>query len=217
MRLQNRYEVRETISERPGVTRYRGLDHGDGSSAPVAVVILRQKLPQMADPIPVEETAPAAPAAESDDEVFPVFDEVFPTTSPVTEVLSAQPLWPSLDWEQALLATLEHAGLPAVLDRFTEDGFDYLIEEAPAGQLLWDAWDDPEADSAKRFGYLAEIAEVLHKIHQCNALLEGLRPTLSSSRRTVMPRLTDLGDLLPLPVPADLPLRRTLVHRARSC
>jgi len=210
VRLKNRFEVRETISERPGVTRYRGLDHGEGAAAPVAVVILRQQLPQMADPMPAEETAPAVVAESDDDEVLPVFDEVFPSASPVTEILSAQPLWPSLDWEQTLLSTLEHPGLPAVLDRFSEDGFDYLVEEAPAGEPLWNAWDDPEADSAKRFGYLAEIADILHRIHQCNAILEGLRPDLIVVSPQGHARLADLSDLLPLPLPADLPLRRTL-------
>ncbi len=56
---------------------------------------------------------------------------------------------------------------------------------SPAGPPLWDAWDDPEADAEQRFGWLAQIAEVLHCLHQA-----GRHPrrrcgrTSSSSRRT---------------------------------
>ncbi|MGH7172452.1 MAG: protein phosphatase 2C domain-containing protein, partial [Gemmataceae bacterium] len=210
-RLKDRFEVGEAIGERSGVTRYRGLDHGDGSGAAVAVVIVRQAAIRPAEAILEEEAPPAEaiPAAEEDDEdVLPVFDDVFPTVLPTTEILPAQPIWPSLDWEQELLSTLEHPGLPAVLDRFTEGDFDYLIEEVPTGQSLWDAWDDPEADSAKRYGCLAGVAELLHRLHQCNALLEGLRPEIIVIAPNGQPRLTDLGELLPLPLPADLPLRR---------
>ncbi|HWG42620.1 MAG TPA: protein phosphatase 2C domain-containing protein, partial [Gemmataceae bacterium] len=211
--LKNRYEIREPISERSGVTRYRGLDHGDGSSSPVPVTIIREArqafdaLPA-AEAIPVEDTAVAL--EDNDDDVLPVFDDVFPTATPATEILGAQPVWPSLEWEQALLSTLEHSGLPAVLDRFTEDDFDYLIEEVPAGRSLWDAWDDPEADAAQRFGYLAQIADILHRLHQCNAILEGLRPDIITVSSNGQARLADLGDLLPLPLPADVSLRRTL-------
>ncbi len=214
VRLKNRFEIRERISERAGVTRSRGLDYGDGSTAPVPVTIIRQASPTQADALPAAEAIPveAAPLAvtESDEEVLPVFDDVFPTASPVTEYLGAEPVWPSPDWEQTLLSTLEHPGLPAVLDRFSEDGFDYLLEEVPTGQPLWDAWDDPQADAAKRFGYLAEVADILHRLHQCNAILEGLRPEIIVVSQEGHPRLTDLGDLLPLPLPADVPLRRTL-------
>jgi protein phosphatase len=210
-RLRNRYELREIISDRMGVTRYRGLDHGVGSAPPVPVIVVRQALPKAAEPIAAAEAplAEALPVAEGDDEILPMFDELPTTTTPVTEVLPAQPIWPSVEWEHTLLSTVEHAGLPAVLDRFTEDGFDNLVEEAPAGRSLWDAWDDPEADSEKRFGYLAEVAEILHRLHQCNAIVEGLRPELIVITTEGRARLTDLGDLLALPLPADLPLRRT--------
>jgi serine/threonine protein phosphatase PrpC len=219
VRLKDRFEIREQISERSGVTRYRALDHGDGSAEAVPVVIVRQPTMRQAEPIgatgipPVAEETPLAeplPAADNDEEVLPDFDEVVPTALPTTEVLPPQPVWPSLDWEQMLLSTLEHPGLPAVLDRFTEGDFDYLVEEVPAGRSLWDAWDDLEADSAKRFGYLAEVAEILQRLHQCNVILEGLRPEIIVVSPDGHARLADLGDLLPLPLPADLPLRRTL-------
>jgi serine/threonine protein phosphatase PrpC len=209
-RLKDRFEVREQISERSGVTRYRGLDLGDGSAPPVPVVIVRQAVPRLAEAVAVAEEVPAEalPIAEENEEILPVFDDVLPTVPPMTAIPGAQPTWPSLEWEQALLSTLEHPGLPAVIDRFTEGDYDYLVEEAPTGRLLWDAWDDPDANSRQRFGYLAEVAEILHCLHQGNAILEGLRPEIVVVSPEGRARLTDLGDLLPLPLPADLPLRR---------
>jgi serine/threonine protein phosphatase PrpC len=209
-RLKDRFEVRERISERCGVTRYRGLDHGDGSGAPVPVVIVRQAVLPQAEAVSVEETLPAEPLppAEDDDAFLPSFDEAPPTALPDTQALPALPAWPSLDWEQGLLTTLRHPGLPALLDRFTEGEFEYLVEEMPTGRTLWDAWDDPEAGSEQRFGYLVEIAEILHQLHQHAVILEGLRPEIIVITPEGHARLKDLGELLPLPLPADLPLRR---------
>jgi serine/threonine protein phosphatase PrpC len=211
VRLKERYEIRETISDRLGVTRYRALDHGVGSGPAIPVVVVRQAVAHPAEAIAVEEAALAEPivAEEDDEDVLPMFEDGL-EAAPVTEIRDAPSVWPSLDWEQNLLATLEHPGLPSVLDRFTEGDFDYLIEEAPQGRSLWDAWDDPEADAAKRFGYLAEVAEILHRLHQCNVLLEGLRPEIIVIAPDGHARLNDLSDLLPLPLPADLPLRRSL-------
>jgi protein phosphatase len=208
VRLKTRFEILEPLGAREGVNRYRGLDHGDGSARPTPVVIIRQQLPKLADTLSAEEVA-AATTQEASEEILPVFDDILPTATPVTDALGAQPLWPSLEWEQALLTNLQHPGLPAVLDRFTEDGFDYLVEEMPAGRSLWDAWDDPEADSARRFGYLADLAEILRHLHRGNALIEGLRPNIVVITPDERVRLADLGDLLPLPLPADVPLQHT--------
>jgi protein phosphatase len=210
VRLKDRFEVREQIGEREGVTRYRGVDLGDGSAPPTPVVIVRQATPRPAEP--VEEAAPAEalPVAEENEEILPAFDDVLPSALPTTEILAAQPAWPSLEWEQELLFSLAHPGLPAVLDRFTEGDYDYLIEEAPAGRSLWEAWDDPDADSRQRYDYLVEVAEILHLLHQNNLILEGLRPEIIVVSPEGRARLTDLSELLSLPLPADLPLKRTL-------
>ncbi len=194
-------------SARQGVSRYRGLDHGDGSAGPTPVVIVRQELPKLADTVSPEEAASAA--HEAGEDILPAFDDILPTATPLGDAHNAQPLWPRIAWEQDLLSTLQHPGLPAVLDRFSEDGFDYLIEEVPPGRSLWDAWDDPEADSARRYGYLADLAEVLRQLHRGNAIIEGLRPNLVVITPDGRARLADLGDLLPLPLPADVPLQRT--------
>jgi serine/threonine protein phosphatase PrpC len=212
LRLRDRFEVRERISERCGVTRYRGLDHGNGSGTPVPIVVVRQAVLRPAEAIPAEEVPPAEPAAteENEEELLPGFDLPPSSEPPTTEYAHTKPVWPSLDWEQAFLSTLKHPGLPAVLDRFAEGDFEYLVEEAPAGQTLWEAWDDPEADSSRRFGYLAEVAEILHQLHQNHTILEGLRPEIIVLSPDGQARLTDLGELLPLPLPADMPLRRSL-------
>ena len=50
--------------------------------------------------------------------------------------------------------------------------------KCPQGSSLWDAWDEPEADAAIRYGWLQQIAEGLHALHQAGAILEGVRPDL---------------------------------------
>src|SRR5262249_32335816 len=62
----------------------------------------------------------------------------------------------------------------------------------------------------QKYGLLAQVAETMHSLHQANAMLEALRPDLVVVTDDGHARLTDLSDLLPLPVPADAPLRGTL-------
>src|SRR5205814_1910119 len=81
------------------------------------------------------------------------------------------------------------------LDQFTQDGFEYLVEELPTGQVLWDAWDDPQASAEQRFGWLKQIAGALHHLHQGGAILEGLRPDIVVVVNGEHARLTDLSDL----------------------
>jgi serine/threonine protein phosphatase PrpC len=135
---------------------------------------------------------------------------VVPSAAPVTESLPAAPTWPNLAWEYVLLSTLEHPARPGVIASFSEQGKDYLVEEIPEGRTLWDAWDDPESDSSQRFSWLVEIAQALHQLHQCGAMLEGLRPELVVIDAQGHARLRDLGDLLPLPFRAEVPIRGTL-------
>jgi serine/threonine protein phosphatase PrpC len=99
---------------------------------------------------------------------------------------------------------------PVILDTFVEGEFEYLVIETPQGRSLWDAWDDPEADSEKRFGWLKQIAEALHELHGRSALLEALRPDIVVVTSEGQARLTDVSDLLPLPVPPNPPLRASL-------
>src|SRR5262249_31926766 len=66
------------------------------------------------------------------------------------------------------------------------------------------------APADRRFGWLVQIADALRRLHQAGALLEALPP----DKIIVTPQgeacLTDLADLLPLPLPRDPPLRGAL-------
>src|SRR5262249_25793667 len=157
--------------ERGGVRRYRGVDHGVGLDdvGPVPVTILRMEKVAVAQV--VDTALPAAPVAEAapfdgGDEILPSFEDVLPAVGPATGLLPAQPDWPSLHWERNLLEIIQHPSVPALLDSFEEDGFDYVVEELPTGRSLWDAWDDPEATSEQRFTLLKQIAEALRALHQ---------------------------------------------------
>jgi protein phosphatase len=119
------------------------------------------------------------------------------------------PSWPSIAWEANLLARTQHPVLPRVLDRFREGEFEYLIEEAPLGRNLWDAWEDRTVPAGKRFGWLKELAESLDQLHRRGAILEGLRPDIVVVSAQGQARLTDLSELLPLPLPAEAPIRGT--------
>jgi protein phosphatase len=216
VKLQGRYEVGQQISDKLGVVRYRGFDHGEGSAAPIPVFIVQQAV--AAAPPAAEPVAEEIPEGEEigDEELMPSFDDVLlggvpsTLTAPGTEILPAQPVWPSLAWERNLLTTLEQPGLPRVLAEFTEDGYDYLVVEIPDGRSLWDAWDDPESTADQRFGWLMQVAETLHSLHNFKCILEGLRPDYVVIAADGQARLNNLSDLLPLPVPADAPIRGTL-------
>src|SRR5207248_1926773 len=121
-------------------------------------------------------------------------------------VAEEAPNWPSLAWEAALLNKVLHPLLPRVLDRFVEGGAEYLVLDVPTGQSLWDAWDEPDATYETRYGYLKYIAEGLHQLHRAGAMLEFIRPDLFVVPEDGRPRLTDLSDLLPLPLPNNPPV-----------
>src|SRR5207248_2920816 len=104
-RLKDRYELHEVISERPGVTRFRGFDHETGQP----VVIIRGELPEMAEALLLEEEVQPV-EAEAGDELLPSFDAPAP---PVAQppAAAAGPLWPSVAWELALLEKARHPAL----------------------------------------------------------------------------------------------------------
>jgi serine/threonine protein phosphatase PrpC len=200
-RLQGRYELGERVAERSDVERYRALDH-EAPGAPVPVVIVRQPLP-----LEVEAPAPESMSVEENDEILPSFDEPTAACFPKTDVMPGRPAWPSISWERMLLHTLDHPALPARLDHFIDNTHEYLVLEVPTGRSLWDAYDDPDADGQTKFGYLAEIAETLLRLHQSNAMLEELRPDIIVVGDDGRVHFTDLSDLLPLPLPLGAPIR----------
>ncbi len=202
MRLKDRYEIVSSLTERGGVTRFGGLDHS--TNPPRAVVLVQavaQELPQ-AVVQPSEDTI-AGPL----EELLPTFEETLPVAKFDTE---EPPPWPGVVWEHRLLTRLNHPGLPKVVECFAEGGNDYLIEEQPQGNGLWDAWDDPAVDSNTRYGWLKQIAQTLHALHSAGAVCESLRPDIITITADGQAVLNDLGDLLPMPLPAGTQIRATL-------
>jgi serine/threonine protein phosphatase PrpC len=208
--LQGRYELGQLLNQRGGVFRYRGLDHGDGTGAPVPVVLLRAKVPPSA-PSPSEAAdVPAATPLAEDEMIAPALDLGPDATEPITANLVNPATWPSIAWEEVLLETTAETLLPSVRDGFIEGDWEYLVEEWPSGRPLWDAWDDPEATAAQRFGWLRQLAEGLNRLHRAGVILESLRPEMVVLSPEGQPRLTDLSELLPWPLPPDAPLRPSL-------
>ncbi len=200
MRIKSQYELVELLNERAGVARFRALDHGTGTPAPV--MILRGEVPEMSAVL-LDEAEPVVPLEEGDD-YLPSFDEPA-AAAPVAAVAST---WPSVAWEQGLLENARHPALPTVIDTFVEDKYEYLVEEIPAGQNLWDVW--TEANAATRYGWLKQVAEGLDALHKVGAIIEGIRPDIITVSNDGQAVITDLSDVLPLPVPADAPIKCTL-------
>jgi protein phosphatase len=209
MRVKTRYEFGKPFAERLGVTRHKGIDRGLDGSSERPIVVIRRPVAS-SEPAPAAELVAEPVDTDSDAEILPDFDNLPPSALPVTESLPSAPQWPSPAWEEKLLDSAGHPALPAVLDSFAADGYEYLIEELPTGQLLWDAWDDPEASAEKRFGLLRQVAEALQALHQAGAMLEGLRPDIVVVSEEGRARITDLADLLPLLVPPGAPIRGRL-------
>jgi protein phosphatase len=206
--VKQRYELLELVGERNGVQRFKARDRGlsGGDNVPVAVVR------QPAEVVPEVDAEPVAAIPVDDEEILPSFD--FPGEGPVsagapTESIPRGPAWPSAAWERNLLDALEHPGLPLVVDNFSEDGFDYLVLEVPAGRVLWDAWDDPDTTQQQRYAWLAEVADAMHALHKAGAMIEGVRPDIIVVTDQNRARLADLADLLPIPVPSTAPVRGT--------
>ncbi len=209
VRLQGRYEVGALVNERLGISRYRGFDHQGG--APRPVIIVAAPVAPVAEVLPenTPSAAPAAPAAE-EDLIMPDFDEAMPVAAVAEALPTAAAVWPSVAWEKEILAKAACPSLPVVLDYFMEGNSEYLIEQAPEGRGLWDAWDDPEANADIRYGWLQQMAEGLHALHQAGAILEGARPDLVTITNTGQAVIGDLSDLLPLPLAESPPIRATL-------
>jgi protein phosphatase len=199
------YEFDKLITERDNVRRYRARDTRVNPPAPVVILCAPKAAEEevlSAEPVEVAEAEPV------DAEILPSFDE--PVAVVNVEPDPSSPAWPSIGWEMALLARANHPGLPAVKDHFVEAGVEYLVEEVPTGTLLWDAWDDPEAINATKYPLLVQVAEAMQALHKAGAILESIRPDHVIVAADGKVRLNDLAELLPLPLPANPPLRATL-------
>ena len=198
-RLQDRYELGTLVCEREGVQRFRGIDHQTGQ----AVIIVAARLPEMI--VPVAEEPPVA--AIVDEEIMPGFDDDIPVAMPVESFAG---VWPSIAWEKGIIEKANHPALPRIVDQFTDASTEYLVLEVPTGQSLWDAWDEPDANAGVRYTWLEKIAAGLQALHQAGAIFEGIRPDVVVLAEDGQPRITDLSDALPLPVPANAPIKATL-------
>jgi serine/threonine protein phosphatase PrpC len=206
-RLNGRYQIGELISSRGDVNRYQGLDFGAGTPEPLEVAILR-------GPLVVDALANLARAGEGapggsqiDEEVLPSFDDQLGHSQTVTVLLPLQPRWPSVAWERFLLERIQHSAFPRLLDSFTEDGADFLVEEIRTGRPLWDAWDDPAGTAEIRFGWLQQIALAIQQLHQFGVVIESLRPEIFAVDPDGHVMFTDLTDLLALPLPGEPVIR----------
>jgi hypothetical protein len=126
IRLKERYELLEQIGERLGVERFHARDLGLSGMDNIPVIVVREiASDEVATAVPVEATPVGA--GDPRTSLLPSFD--FPTAGPATDVLPDRPTWPSVAWERNLLDTIEHPGLPVVLDTFFEEGYQYIVEE----------------------------------------------------------------------------------------
>jgi serine/threonine protein phosphatase PrpC len=201
VRVRGRYQLGALLCRRGNASRYLATDQG-AEGGPVPVVVLAEPAP----PKPAE--VPGSEASSGELEIVPASERDVSSFS--TAVLRIEPMGTGLPRERAILRAVELPALPIVLDEFTEDGIDYMIEECPAGRPLWDAWDDPATSNEERFGWLIEVARALQDLHRHGAFFEGLRPdnfVITDEGRT---RFRHLTDLLPLPLPPDTPLRGSL-------
>jgi PPM family protein phosphatase len=207
-RVDGRYELGQLIAQRGEVFRYLGLDYR--AATPTPVVVVRTAAAPLDEPIAAAAgmVLPAEPVGEP--EVWVRFDDPVVPSQPATEIIPPPLPWPSLAWEETVLTKARHPSLPAVLGRFVEEGWEYLVEEVPAGQPLWDAWDEPEATAEKRFSWLRQVAEAMQELHRAGAVFEALRPDSLVLTPDGQVRLTELSHLLPLPLPPNTPLRATL-------
>jgi protein phosphatase len=209
-RVKGRYQLGERISQRGNVERFKAQDFGEnGTAAPVVILRAPGKAEEVLEAAEVIEEA--LPVGE-EDELLPTFDfpqAAVPVAQPATAEHEILPIWPTIAWERSLLKHADSPGLPAIVDNFVEEGFEYLVEEVPAGQALWDVWDDPDGTCETRFLALRQVAEAMHALHEHGAMLEAIRPHIVVVQNG-QARITDLADLLPLPVPADAPIRAGL-------
>jgi PPM family protein phosphatase len=212
LRIRDRYLLGQLVSERAGISRYRGLDAGSEPTLPIVIV----RAEPATETVFVESAV--VPLAGADELLEEEFIPTFDTESAPTQIVEPLPMaqveifgdWPRPAWERDLLTRIGHPAFPAVLDSFTEGGYEYLILEEPQGQLLWDAWDDPDADADRRYEWLQQLAGALAALHSAGAMLEAISPEMVVIDESSQIRIANLVDLLPLPLPPAPPLRANL-------
>lgn len=213
-RLRDRYELGAIVAQQHDVVRFQAWDHQDGAAPPKPVIVVRGTLrkPDMQMPSTKEIHLPAE-KANADDE-WSVFDFSLAEEAAVrTEAADsgrATAPWPSPAWEGSVLANAQHPALPRVLERFADDRYEYLVLEQLTGVPIAAAWSTPGATVDQQYGWLRQLAEALEILHRAGAVAAGLRPEVVAISASGQPVLTDLADLLPLPIMGTSPRQFSL-------
>ncbi len=202
-RIRNRYQLIKMIGERGACQLFQAIDQTEPETTALAVLVLRE--PRVlagselisSGPTPVE-----AILAEADTQ-----SDTAPTPAEAAPLPSK---WPSSAWFLDRVELSKHGTWPRYGEQFEEGDFAYLVLESPNGLSLWDAWDDPAATEAIRFGWLIQIAETMQELHARGAVLEALRPENVLIAPDGRVRISDLTQLLPCPLPAQAQLRAGL-------
>ena len=202
-RVRNRFELSKLIGERGPCQLYQAIDQVSEEATAVAVLIMREPFSKSTD----GPELPATPLIEAEIADSNAPPGVERASRPLTTL---PPSWPSLAWCLDRVELTKHGAWPRYMEQFEEADYTYLVLEATMGLSLWDAWDDPEATEALRFGWLIQIAATMQELHGRGAVLEALRPEQVLIAPDGRVRITDLTQLLPCPLPEQAPLRATL-------
>ncbi len=194
--IAGRYRLLDRIVERGGVERYRAEDIGN-PEAPIPVIIVRQ----LAGGDSQAALAEAGSVFE-----FDLLERSEQATSSLPDPVGSEQ-WPGIAWEQGVLLRAAHLSLPRLIDSFNEEDVAYLVEEVPSGASLWDEWDRVGITNRERFTWMIQLAQAIDRLHFAGAMLEGLRPEMIVVSRNGIAILADLSELLPTPLPGDVPLR----------
>jgi len=194
--IGGRYRLLDRIVERAGVERFRAEDI-DNLESPIHVIIVRQLV--AGDPQSTQEDA--ASGLE-----FDLLERSEQATMYVPDPVGSVE-WPGIGWEQGVLLRAAHLSLPRLIDSFSEEGVAYLVEEVPSGSSLWDEWDRVGITNRERFTWMIQIAQAIDRLHFAGAMLEGLRPEMIVISPNGFAILADLSELLPVPLPGNVPLR----------
>ncbi len=116
--------------------------------------------------------------------------------------------WPGARWLHQIVTRMGDK-LPAVREYTVEGAEEILVLDPPSGTLLWDAWDHAPSQS-DRFRWLREVAELLQELHQHEVIVEALRPEMFIVKSDGRIAMTDLTELLPLPVPSSAQMKGAL-------
>lgn len=198
-RWHERYTPQRPLPSRPSVQRWLATNRHDESQPEVEVFYSLARLPS-------KETAPE----ETEDDTVNLqapLDQQASEAAPVHLSEEARH-WPGARWLYQIIKRMPDR-LPVVREYSEEDPAEILVLELSAGTSLWDAWDQARCQT-DRFRWLREIAELLQELHKHQIIVEALRPEMFIVRPDGHIALTDLTELLPLPVPSTAQMKGSL-------